>query len=424
VLIWIVAINMLTVWADIVRMELSRAGALEAFLPEAIFNSSWAIFFVAAGMGFACRIREGQSGHRRASVLMPRLDDCDPRLLFFAYLVFFPVMVAVKTGADLVPAMTQPAIAFGALKFVLIYLVAARTFAGNASFAWLVAIIVIELVLGSSGYFSNYKEAFFVVLIALAASERAVGLRAIAISLAGAAVVVYMSIVWSGVKQEFRASIVGSGPVASVKWLAGEYFSPDIDLAAASMTLLDRISYSKFYAQVLGRDLDAFGGIYLRAVEKTLTPRFLFPDKAVLDDSVETNALLGWDIQRGTSIGIGYVAQAQVDFGFPGMAVPLGGLGAMIGLMYRYILTRRVPVFVGQGFACAVLFNCLAFAGNIDKQLGSLVMQFLVAAICLRFGVPHLIRLTSRRDRLVRTVEAQRVLHQNFPSVTHLDSAI
>lgn len=119
----------------------------------------------------------------------------------------------------------------------------------------------------------------------------------------------------------------------------------------------------------------------------------------MLDDSAQTSAILGINIQDGTSIGLGYVAQAHIDFGFPGLALPLIALGALIGAIYRYFATQSGPVFLGQAFACGTLFNTLSFAGNIDKQLGGLIMSFLVMALTYRFGGPYLLRfITARPD--------------------------
>ena len=404
VLVWIVTINMITIWADIVVMELSvigaREGELHPLLPEAIFNAGWAMFFVAAGMGLVCRRIGSESYSSLRNVATQRILNYNAFSFFICYMAFWPAMAVVNLASGAVSALTQPAIAFANLKFVLVYLIAARTFAGNASSFWLILVISIELVVGSSGYFSSYKEAFFVVLIALTASDRAIGPRALSIVASGIAVIVYMSIVWSAVKQEFRSEIASSDRLNSISWLADKYFNPaEIDFSAASLKLLDRVAYSKFYAMVIDRDMGAYSGIYLRALGTTLTPRFLFPDKAVLSDSAQTNALLGMDIQSGTSIGIGFIAQAHIDFGFPGMAFPLAALGALIGLMQRYFCSRSGPAFLGEAFACGALFNTLAFAGNIDKQLASLVMLFLVMAISMRLGGPYLLRFGLNRDQ-------------------------
>ena len=98
-------------------------------------------------------------------------------------------------------------------------------------------------------------------------------------------VVIYLSLIWTGVKQEFRSHILPKeGTLDSIAWLASKYADPDLATMKSASKLLERIGYTQFYARVLGRDTQQFGGNYERAVEHVLRPRLLFPDKAALDD--------------------------------------------------------------------------------------------------------------------------------------------
>jgi hypothetical protein len=114
----------------------------------------------------------------------------------------------------------------------------------------------------------------------------------------------------------------------------------------------------------------------------------LFPDKAALDDSKITTALTGIRIDENTSVGVGYIAEAQVDFGFPGLLLPMLAIGFMLGLATEYFMARPVPALVRQGFAAATSFHVFFFEVDIDKGLGAFITGWLAMALVLKFGYP------------------------------------
>lgn len=406
VLIWIVGINLLTLLADVAILELSMAGYLllpiERFLPEAIYNSLIAVFFLAAGMSVYRIGADSRSAPQIATQSkMPQLIQCSPSMVFKVYLLSLPAIAVISRTGILIPGLTQPVLAIGLIKYVLIYILAARVFEANSSYIYLIVVIILEIALGSTGGFSSYKESFYVVLIALAWSNRTFSLRALALTLVGIACMIYMSIVWTGIKNEFRSTILSSDSLSNFHWLFEKYLTADIDAESSSIKLLERAAYASFYGRILERDTSEHSGIYFRALQSTLMPRILFPDKAVLDDSAETSKILGWNIGKGTSIGIGYVAQAHIDFGFPGLIAPIFILGALVGLIYRYFMTRSAPIFLCQAFATATLFNAIAFATNINKLLGGIVMGSLVMAMIFRYATPLLLPIICKKQSVL-----------------------
>ncbi|MGJ0396986.1 MAG: hypothetical protein ACR65U_12250 [Methylocystis sp.] len=407
VLAWLIAINMLSIWADIGLIELNNMGwtgvGVVANLPDAIVRSSCAITFVAIGMRCGLVLGRHVLGYRR-DVAQDQAASApySPKRIFVAYFAFLPVSIFVGVIGQLAPGFSQPAYVFGLLKFALIYLLAARVFETGRDTLLLVLVIVVEILTGSIGGWASYKEGFFVVMIALATTSRRFSFQQIGLAVGGVAAMLYLSLGWTAVKKEFRSTIVGSDAWTSLAWLADKYFGGDLDLVAAAVTLLDRIGYNKFYAMIIDANTESLQGIYFRALVHIVTPRALFPDKAILDDSAQTAQALGWSIAGDTSIGLGYVAQAHIDFGFPGLLAPMILLGAAFGAIFAYFLTRPAPPLIREAFAVACLFNALRFEANIDKQLGGLIWAFLVLAVVLRFGGASLGRwLGQRTDRLV-----------------------
>jgi hypothetical protein len=398
VLAWLIAINMLSILADIATIELNSIGwryiSVEANLPDAIIFSSCAMAFLAIGMRCGLFLGREMFGYRR-DVLQdqaPSVASYSAHRISLAYVAFLPASVLVGIIGHAVPALSQPAHVFGLLKFVLIYLLAARVFATGRNAYLLVLVVAAEIVIGSIDGWAHFKEGFFVVLIALAASSRRFTFKQVAFMLAGIAAMVYLSLGWTAVKKEFRREIAGSGALTSLAWLADKYFGGELDFAAAAPDLLQRVGYNKFYAMIMNANTDNMQGIYQRALLHIVTPRVFFPDKAVLDDSAQTAQALGWSIDEDTSIGLGYVAQAHIDFGFPGLLVPMIVLGAITGVIYAYFLTRPAPPLIREACAVTCLFNALAFAGNVDKQLGGLIWALLVLAFALRYGAAILHR--------------------------------
>jgi hypothetical protein len=417
VLAWLIAFNMLPIWADVATIELNNSGwtymsadadavifSSWVNLPDAIVRSSCAIAFLAIGLRCGLFLGREMFGYRR-DIVQDEAASLAPYLAYrisLAYVAFLPASVLVGIIGQLVPALSQPAHVFGLLKFVLIYLLAARVFATGRNAYLLVLVIAAEIVLGSIGPWAGYKEGFFVVLIALAASSRRFTFKQAAFALAGIAMMLYMSLVWTAVKEEFRPKFAGSGALTALAWLADKYLGGELDFAASAVRLLERVGYTKFYAMIMNANTDGMQGIYQRALLHIVTPRVFFPDKAVLDDSAQTAQALGWSIDKNTSVGLGYVAQAHIDFGFPGLLAPMIVLGAIIGTIYAYFLTRPAPPLIREACAVACLFNALAFEGNIDKQLGGMIWALLVLALALRNGAAIVHRWLENSRQVVQ----------------------
>jgi hypothetical protein len=186
-------------------------------------------------------------------------------------------------------------------------------------------------------------------------------------------------------------------------------FSEAIDFDATSRKLLERIGYTEFYSETLQRLNDHLipegENFYVKAITHVLTPRFLFPDKGSLDDSGITTHLTGRKISANTSMSVGYTAQANVDFGVPGMFVPIFLIGAMLGAIVLYFMTRSGPLYLRQGCATACVFAKFTYGSNIDKALGFVVTGFLAVAVILRYGYPIVAgwladsKISSRKTR-------------------------
>jgi hypothetical protein len=320
-------------------------------------------------------------------------ESVDLGRLLVCYAGSLVVSWAMGLLAASIPTLAQPFLAFALLKSVVVYAVAASVFASDRGYSWLLLVIGAEFVVGMVGPFANFTEPVFLLVIAMASSRHGLArAKTWVIGLASIAVLLWVAIVWTAIKIEYRSEMSGKSLQERATWLTDRYLSPKIDYGDAATRLLDRVSYTEPFALVLAYldagEINNDFNFYGAAIKHVLTPRVLVPDKAALDDSRITTALTGQRIDENTSIGVGYIAEAQVDFGFPGLLLPMLAIGFMLGLATEYYMTRPAPLLVRQAFATATSFHVFFFEVDIDKGLGAFITGWLAMALILKFGYP------------------------------------
>jgi hypothetical protein len=408
VLLWLIGISWLQVIGDVIVADLKGEiifnGWLGPYRAKATIFSLCAIMVLAFGMRVGMRLRAWPflpvvrrgttfwAGNER-SLSFNRIVFC-----YFASLILVQILGAV---AYITPALTQPLLALTLIKFIFIYLIAARVFEFDRGYIWLIFVLVLETAIGLTGYFSNYKEAFFVVLIAMASGRRMPGIRVWSLGIIAVLIVVWVSLIWTISKNEYRHYIIHYPIEQRAEWMAHRLLSDKIDYDTAFKVMFERIGYTKYFAMVMERqELGALPGgfnFYSSAVQNVLKPRFLFPDKAALNDSKITTKLLGIRIDPYTSIGVGYVAQAYADFGVPGFLVPMFLIGLMLGAATKYFMTRSAPLMIREAFATAALFLSFRFETNIDKAVGGFLISCLAMGVALKYGYPAVARWLEKR---------------------------
>jgi hypothetical protein len=415
-LLWVVGMCWLAIFGDVVaadiRGETISRDADGVYRELAIFFSLAAIVSLAFGM--RCGTWFGERMFRLTPVPASHADSLyaksifpiepavDLNRLLLCYFASLAVMQILGIIAYMVPGLTQPILALGLLKYVFIYIIAASVIDSGRGYQWLLFIAISEIASGMISFFSSYKEAIFVILIAVVSSRRPVSLRIWGFAIAAVVVVCWLSVGWTLIKKDYRAKMGDMDTGQKINYMIDKYIYESWDYQKGLGDLFDRIGYTTYYSQVLSLEdsglLPDNFDFYSGAVQHVLTPRILFPDKAALNDSAITTALLGVNIDDQTSIGIGYVAQAHVDFGFPGLLLAVGMIGLILGLAAQYFMTRSVPIRVREAFAVGAIFNSFAFAANIDKELGGFVMAVLVLALALKYGYPVIAPLISGRQ--------------------------
>ena len=196
----LIALAWLQVIGDIIAADLNGQviydGWLGPYRVEAIIFSLCAIAVMALGM------RVGKWPFRpviRTDMASPTGEERSVSLnrIVLCYFVSLVLAQGLNAVAFSVPAITQPLLALSLIKFVCIYLIAARVFESERGYNWLILISLLEMVTGLVGYFASYKEAFFVMLIAMASSRRRPSIRVWIFGVMAVVAVVWVSLVWT-----------------------------------------------------------------------------------------------------------------------------------------------------------------------------------------------------------------------------------
>jgi hypothetical protein len=338
-----------------------------------------------------------------------------PMTLFYLYLAAAALSFSLVPLASLSVAIAQPVQALGALKYVIMFMLFATVLSTGNGMKLLLAVILIEIVTGFSGLFSGFKTVFIVLL--LAGLSLRITLRGTNILGGVAALVVLfgLGVFWTAVKSEYRDVATGFSGSQSISssmtdrtaFLIDKAIRPgDIEWGLATDGLLRRIAYIDFFGATIGVSETSPEPVVLArwrdALEHVAKPRILFPDKAALDDTEiflkYVRGEVGEEGRAGTSISIGYLAENFIDFGFPGMLVPIAAMGLVLGCTLRYLMSRPVAWVVREGFVTALVLTLSAgMELSLAKFLGSTILTFGVLALCLKFAYPPVARWIGYR---------------------------
>jgi len=338
------------------------------------------------------------------------------RDLFLLYLVSVVVSAICTYLSHAVPSLEQPFQAAGYVKVLaLVMLFSAVMTSGGKGWQILVGVLLVEVLSGFTGLFSDFKSVFiYLAVTAVAARIRWNGTMAVA-TVALATILIGLGLFWTSVKGEFRQYATGSSESQTVRTTLSSRFeylggkaadASDIDWDLAAYALLTRLAYIDIFGSVIGvQDVAPEPG-YMRqwtdGLEHVLKPRFLFPNKPPLVDTEVFVRLARGDVTEslrgGTSISVGYMAENYVDLGFPGMLVGVFALASLAALICRYFATRPVPWMMREGVVLAILYQ-MGHDGveiSLPKMLGTLLMTFAVWSIIARWGFPVILKWLGR----------------------------
>lgn len=325
---------------------------------------------------------------------------------FRLYALAWAVSFVALSFAWIMPGLTQPVLALAGMRWAFFFMLAVASFARGRGLSGLfLAAFVFELAAGIGSYFADFRTVFFITFFAALASGTRIQLRALLVAGVLASLVVVLAVLWTAVKGEYRFFVSGgeAAQIVTVDYttrLAKLYelvANLDIEtLTSAADQFLQRLTYVEFFSVVLiyvpANIPHTLGAILWDAILRPFMPRLLFVDKDVIDDTARTNLYTGGlaGSSDATSISLGYIAEAYIDFGVFGMFVVLLGIGLFYGAIYRVLSRwRRSQGLLGMAMATAVLISVGPMENSFTKLFGSIIVCLLVACVMIVFIVPR-----------------------------------
>lgn len=347
----------------------------------------------AAGVRTTERAREAAASYR--------VEDW-----FRLYLLALAAAMLLQSVAWMVAGLAQPLLALAGTKWAFYWLLAYATFSRpSADRRFLALAFGVELLLGLGGYFAGFRAVLVFTFLALLAAGLRLSARRWLALVALAAFALLLASAWLSIRPEYRDFVSGGVRAQIVTVGYGERLAKLAELAGrldgaavadGAGAALSRLAYVNFFALVLDTVPEArphaAGAIWWDAVTRPFMPRLLFPDKAPVHDSARTAYYTGVGVagvEQGTSISVGYMAEAYIDFGPVGMMGSIFGFGLLLGLIYRWLIRwDQSGGLVGMALATATLYGAMLLETSITKSFGSLAVSLLVAWLLLRFGMP------------------------------------
>lgn len=388
--------------ANWLGVDIAAYAPFHGDMHSAVVMSLAGVLTLAVGMRLAAGSRRTEDvlAVRETALSQPM------RRWFQLYATAWAVGFLALSFAWVLPGLSQPMLALAGLRWAFFFMLALAYFVRRRDRGQLFPLaFLFELALGIGGYFSDFKTVFFITLFAVLASGVRLSAKTLLSSGVTAALMIALGIVWTAVKGEFRTFVAGgqAKQVVTVDYvtrLAKLYelvANLDVNaLADGTDQFVRRVTYVEFFSVVLvnvpATIPHTSGAILGDAVTRVFMPRLLFVDKDVADDTARTNFYSGGlaGSSEGTSISLGYIAEAYIDFGSFGMFAALVAVGIFYGAIYRIPLrSRRSRGPLGIAVATAALTSISPIESSFTKVFAGLTVSLLVAWAVIVFVVPR-----------------------------------
>lgn len=322
--------------------------------------------------------------------------------LSYAYVVFLLLSMLLPDFLFSVQQIRQFILSFLKMKEGIIYLIALAIIVKKKNPFYLFIVVLVEVIVGITGYFSGFKTIFFILIVAMLTISSRVNLKTLINLGALIAPLLVLALAWTEIKTEYRTFLnLGTG-----QQIVGVSFEDRLDKAVnlmlnieseqlpyAAFQLSERVSYIGMFADVL-RYVPAsvpheHGTLVWNAIKHVLLPRLFYPDKPMLlPDSQLTMQYTGLHLassEEGTCISMGYMPELYIDFGSWLMFLPILLLGYLFGFIYSYILSHSKPAIFGFMCIIPVLVGVYQYEISLIKLLGGTLMSFIVVLVFLKY---------------------------------------
>ncbi|UYN93255.1 MAG: hypothetical protein KIT25_14420 [Enhydrobacter sp.] len=342
--------------------------------------------------------------------------------LIILYGVGSAVAIVMGIGARSVGSLAQPLMAISQVKVVAIFMLFVYVMSTGRGTKFLFGVVLFEIVIGITGFFSNFRGVFIYLGIAAIAARVKWRATTTIAAVTGLTALVGLALFWTAVKVDYRIYVAQSDDAQAINvplserlaYIGSRFFSLEgLNLQQTSYTLLSRLAYTDIFGAVIGVQEAHPEPIPARqwreAIGHLTMPRFLFPGKAPLSDSevymrLARTISLGEEIRAGTSISVGYMGENFADFGFPGMLFGVAMVAFIVGGVARILMGFQLPQAMREGVLMAFFHNVChdGVEVSLAKTLGATVM-FLIGFLLLnKFVFPRVLQWLELRSRAAR----------------------
>ncbi|MBN9538578.1 MAG: hypothetical protein IKE60_26605 [Reyranella sp.] len=343
--------------------------------------------------------------------------------LILVYVAAIVASVFFNLASRQVSALEQPLYAASQVKVVALFLLCTYVFTTGRGAGTLVAAIFIEIVVGFTGFLSDFRAVFiYVAVAALAARVRWTFTFSIAATLWLSALLL-LALFWTSVKADYRDYLTGYDENSQairipleerMAYLGDKALNiGDTKWGETAYMLIARFAYIDVFGQVISVADNTPEATSMRQWKDGLShvfqPRILFPGKAALSDTEVYMRLTRADpteqVRLGTSISVGYMGENYVDLGFPGMLAGVFVIGVALALIMKYFMSRPLPWMLREGIVMGFAFSAggVGMEMSLPKILGAMVMFFVVWALIAKIALPIVMRWLDHRAGVPRT---------------------
>jgi hypothetical protein len=361
-------------------------------------------------IALAIGLRLGMGASRAVPTISDRmrreaLNQPFDQLILLVILAFIGGYAAGALGRMVGGGTTQIFLALANLKSAGLFMLTYWCLVRGERYGTLGLVIGIEVLMGLTGFFADFKSVILTVFVAAIAARRRVTPSDLVMVGFAAVIALGVAVFWSAIKPDYRNFLnQGSGaqeinvPVGQrIKylWDRTSAFSGD-DAAQGFDALVNRHGYTEFLGLVMAYVPEARphedGQLTQKVILHILIPRLVWPDKPALPSDTDVMAEYTglpntWN--ESTSISIGHLGELYIDFGWYGGLLGMIGIGFCSGFSYRKLRDHpKTPILVSIGLGMMVTLPIAYFGTAYIKLAGSFTMATIFAFIVQRYGFP------------------------------------
>ncbi|HEY4786115.1 MAG TPA: hypothetical protein VIH57_08695 [Bacteroidales bacterium] len=327
--------------------------------------------------------------------------------LLIIYIVYYLVINLLGKYIWAFPGLSQILLVFINFRWGLFFVLYYLCFKRNKYIILINLLLVFDIIQSSASFFaSSFLNVLLVAIMCVLALNKRFNLQT---QIIGGILILFTintAIIWSAVKTDYR-NFVSQGyttqnVVVSKNEARNYLFNliQNIDKNQYKKGIeitINRIGYIGYFSQTLAYvpyNVDfQYGKIYLNAVKFFLMPRLIFPNKPSIDDSEHVREFTGLFVsgrESATSISLGYMADAYIDFGPILMIIPIFLLGLCFGLSYTYFYNNAPSTIWRWIYTVPYIFMININGMNANKAVGVLIINFVVLWIFNKFLVKRI----------------------------------